>query len=93
MMKNYETFERTIDRSYAEEALESVLLKAQDEFEEKKIPYLGKLFENALLRFTIHCRFIKHSIPKILNPLTYRQLCIIKMIIENKYPLSLKSHS
>lgn len=34
-------FERTIDRSNAEESFEAVLLKAQDEFEEKKIPYLG----------------------------------------------------
>ena len=37
-------FKRIIDRSYAEEALESVLLKAKDEPQEKKIPYLGKLF-------------------------------------------------
>ena len=83
-------FTRTIDRSYAEEALESVLLKARDEPEEKKIPYLGKLFENACFDSHIHAGLL-HFLCKEFESLTYRQLCIIKMIIENKYPLSLKS--
>ena len=83
-------FERTIDRSYAEEAFEAVLLKAQDEHEEKKIPYLGKLFENACFDSQIHPGLL-NILCKDFESLTYRQLCIIKMIIENKYPLSLKS--
>ena len=83
-------FTRTIDRSYAEEALESVLLKARDEPEEKKIPYLGKLFENACFDSQIHAGLL-HFLCKEFETLTYRQLCILKMIIENKYPLSLKS--
>ena len=83
-------FERTIDRSNAEESFEAVLLKAQDEFEEKKIPYLGKLFENACFDSQIHAGLL-HILCKDFESLTYRQLCIIKMIIENKHPLSLKS--
>ena len=83
-------FQRTIDRSYAEEAFESVLLKARDEFEEKKMSYLGKLFENACFDSQLHVGLV-HFLCKDFESLTYRQLCIIKMIIENKYPLSLKS--
>ena len=83
-------FPHTIDRSYAEEAFESVLLKAQDEPEEKKIRYLGKLFENACFDSQIHPGLL-HFLCKEFESLTYRQLCIIKMLIENKYPLSLKS--
>ena len=83
-------FTRTVDRSYAEETFESVLLKTRDESEEKKIPYLGKLYENACFDSQIHAGLL-HFLCKEFESLTYRQLCIIKMIIENKYPLSLKS--
>ena len=83
-------FDKTIDRSDAEEALESVLLKARDEPEEKKIRYLGKLFENACFDSQIHAGLL-HFLYKDFESLTYRQLCIIKMIIENEHPLSLKS--
>ncbi len=75
-------FQHTIDRSYAEEAFESILLKALNEFEEKKIPYLGKLFENACFDSQLHVGLI-HFLCKDFESLTYRQLCIIKMIIEN----------
>lgn len=78
------------DRSDAEEGFESILLIARDEPQEKKIRYLGKLFENACFDSQIHSGLL-HFLCKDYEFLTYRQLCIIKMIIENKYPLSLKS--
>ena len=83
-------FTRIVDRCYAEETLESVMLKARDEPEEKKNPYLAKLFENACFDSQIHPGLL-HFLCKEFESLTYRQLCIIKMLIENKYPLSLKS--
>ena len=83
-------FTRIVDGCYAEETIESVMLKARDEPEKKKIPYLAKLFENACFDSQIHPGLL-HFLCKEFESLTYRQLCIIKMIIENKYPLSLKS--
>ena len=82
-------FEREIDRSYAEEALESVLLKARDEPQEKKIPYLGKLFENGCFDSSIDSGTL-HFLCKESENLTYQQLCIIKIANEKnekKYPL------
>lgn len=74
-------FERKIDRSYAEETLESVLLKARDEPEEKKIPYLGKLFENGCFDSSLDSGTL-HYICKESENLTYQQLCIIKIVNE-----------
>ena len=86
-------FERTIDRSYAEEALESVLLKARDEPEEKKIPYLGKLFENGCFDSSMDSGIL-HFLCKESENLTYRQLCVIKIaneMRERRYPLRSQS--
>ena len=52
--------------------------------------YLAKLIKNASFDSQIHAGLV-HFLCKQFESLTYRQLCIIKMIIENKYPLSLKS--
>ena len=84
-------FPETIgDRSDAEEVLEAALLIARDEPQEKKIPYIGKLFENAYFDASIHPGLL-HFLYKESESLTYRQLCILKIIIENEYPLGLKS--
>ena len=83
-------FEREIDRSYATEALETVLLKSRDESEEKKIPYLGKLFEEACFNSKIDSGTV-HFLCKESESLTYRQLCIIKMVNEKEYRLREKS--
>ena len=92
-LRNDGFFERTIDRSNAEEALESVLLKARDEPEEKKIPHLGKLFENGCFDSSIDSGSL-HFLSKESENLTYRQLCIIKIaneMRERRFPLRSES--
>ena len=83
-------FDKTIDISDAEEVFEAVLLKIRDEPEEKKIPYMGSLFANDCFDHGLDSGLL-HFLCKEFESLTYRQLCIIKVIIENKYPLSFKS--
>ena len=88
-LRNDGFFEQTIDRSCAEEAFEAVLLKARDEPEEKKIPYLGKLFENGCFDSSIDSGSL-HFLSKESENLTYRQLCIIKIaneMRERRFPL------
>lgn len=83
-------FDKTVDRSDAEEVYEDVLLKARDEPQEKKIPYLGRLFEEACFDSKIDSDTV-HFLSKEFESLTYRQLCIIKMVNEMKYRLREKS--
>ena len=82
--------EGTISRSDAVEVVDSMLFTARDDPQEQKIQYLAKLYENASFDSHIHAGLL-HFLCKEFESITYRQLCIIKMIIENKYPLSLKS--
>lgn len=89
-LRNDGFFEREVDRAYAAEALETVLLKSRDEPEEKKIPYLAKLFEETCFNSKIDSDTL-HFLCKEFESLTYRQLCIIKMVNEKKYILREKS--
>ena len=82
--------EGTISRSDAVEVVDSMLFAAKDDPEKNKIIYLAKLIENASFDSQIRTGLL-HFLCKKFESLTYQQLCIIKMIIENKYPLSLKS--
>lgn len=86
-------FDKTIDRSDAEEVFEDVLLKARDEPQEKKIPYIGSLFEKGCFDSSIDSGTL-HFLCKESENLTYRQLCIIKIaheMRERRYPLRSKS--
>ena len=88
-LRNDGFFDKTIDRSDAEEVFEAVLLKAQDEPQEKKIPYISKLFENGCFDTSIDSSTL-HFLCKESEGLTYRQLCIIKIakeMNEKKYRL------
>ena len=86
-------FDKKIDRSDAEEVFEAVLLKAQDEPQEKKIPYIGKLFENGCFDTSIDSGAL-HFLCKESEGLTYRQLCIIKIANEmNKKKYRLRNIS
>ena len=86
-------FNNITDRSDAEEVLEEVLLKARDEPQEKKIPYIGRLFENGCFDSTVDSGTL-HFLCKESENLTFRQLCIIKIVNEmreRKYPLRSES--
>ncbi|MDE0041431.1 MAG: hypothetical protein OXT74_05310 [Candidatus Poribacteria bacterium] len=70
--------EKHTGRSDAAEVAESVLLKAQREPEEKKIPYMGYLFSSIAFNPQINPPYA-HQLIKVAEQLTYRQLCILKL--------------
>ena len=79
-------------RSDAEEVLESVLLKAQREPEEKKIRHLGLLYSSLPFNPEISLPYINQLI-NVAEQLTYRQLCILKLCdVKDKYNLRDKDY-
>ena len=68
-------------RSDAGEVLESVLLKAQREAEEKKIRHLGLLYSSIPFDSDISLPYANQLL-KVAEQLTYRQLCIPKLCDE-----------
>ena len=77
--------EGTITRSDAVEVVDSMLFAVEDDPQEKKIPYMAHLIENGCFDASIHPGLL-HFLYKESKSLTYRQLCILKLIIENKVP-------
>ena len=65
-------------RSRAEEVMEGVLRKAQTEYEERKLPYLARLWSNACLDETLGTAKLNY-LAKLAEQLTYRQFVIISM--------------
>lgn len=63
-------------RSDAEEVVESILLKAQREAEEKKLPYMANLLANVAFDKAVSGQ-MAHQIVKTAEALTYRQLCLL----------------
>lgn len=66
-------------RSNCDEVLENVILKAQREPEEKKIPYISSIYENTAFEAEISAN-LSHKIIKSAEQLTYQQLCILSMV-------------
>ena len=66
-------------RSNCDEVLENVVLKAQREPEEKKIPYISSIYANAAFEAEISAD-LSHKIIKSAEQLTYQQLCILSMV-------------
>ena len=79
--------EKRAGRSDAEEVVESVLLKAQREPEERKIRYMGFSFSSIAFDSQISVQ-MAHQLTKIAEQLTYRQLCILKLSeVKDRYEL------
>lgn len=79
-------------RSDADEVVENVLLKSQREPEESKIPYMGHLLSNISFDKEINAS-LAHQIIKSAEQLTYRQLCILKLIaIKENYNLRITDY-
>jgi hypothetical protein len=68
--------EKECGRSEAEEVAENILLKAQREAEEKKLPYMANLLTNLAFDDGISAQFA-HQIVKTVEGLSYRQLCLL----------------
>lgn len=65
-------------RSDADEVAESVVLKAQREPEERKIPYMGYLLSSVAFDAGVSPE-LAHQLTKAAERLTYRQFCILKV--------------
>lgn len=63
-------------RSDAEEVAENILLKAQREAEEKKLPFMANLLSSVAFDTTIGGQ-LAHQLVKTAEVLTYRQLCLL----------------
>lgn len=66
-------------RSNAQEVAESILLKSQREPEERKLPYIAKLFTNVAFDQNVSAE-MAHQLTKTAEQLTYRQLCILRLV-------------
>lgn len=77
--RNDDFFSEGDCRSTAEELLEGTLLAAQREYEERKLPYLGKLYANIAFDKTIS-RPMANQLIKMATDLSYRQLVILSSI-------------
>ena len=79
--------EKQSGRSDAAEVAEHVLLKVQREPEEKKIRYMGYLYESIPFepQISVH---MAHQLIKAAEQLTYRQLCILRLCaVKDKFGL------
>lgn len=63
----------------ADELLEGTLKKAQEEYENKKIPYLAKLYANIVFHPEVSPT-LANSLLRIVSDLSYRQLEIISVL-------------
>ena len=66
------------ERSDAEEVLEGVLKKAQAEYEERKLPYLARIWANTCLDDTLGVAKVNYMV-KLAEQLTYRQLALVTL--------------
>ena len=74
-------------RSDAKEVWEGILMKSQREPEERKLPYMAHLMANIAFDSTISPN-MAHQLTKAAEALTYRQLCIMKLIaIKDRFAL------
>ena len=74
-------------RSEAEEVAEAIMLKCQREPQEKKILYMGYLKASITFDSSVSAD-MGHQLIKIAEELTYRQFCILKLVIvKNRFDL------
>ena len=71
----------TISRSKADEIIEGVLLKCKSAYEEKKVPYISKIFEN--VAFSRVNPELANQVINVSERLSFRQLCLLGITINN----------
>ena len=77
MIRDDGFFDReTFERSKAEELFEGTLLKCSDQYQEKKIKFITKIFEKTIFDTNISSESANQLLV-IADSLTYRKLCII----------------
>jgi len=70
-------FDPEHEPSTATEILEGCFLAARDSYQEKKLPFIGKLFAN--IAFSDYPKETCHHFVSLVNRLTYRQLCLMRL--------------
>lgn len=86
--------EDEVYRSKAEELFEGILMKCKNEYEEKKIKYISKIYENVAFDNTVKAEDA-NQILNVVQRLSYRQLIILSLVANNKenlYNLREKSY-
>jgi hypothetical protein len=77
-------FERsTGERSASDEILEGILFKCRNEFEEKKLKFIGNIYANTAFMPEVTIAGANWLLQKS-SELTYRQLCMIAIIEQKK---------
>lgn len=71
-----------IHRSKAEELFEGILLKCKNEYEEKKIKYITKIYENVAFDTSVLPEHA-NQILNLVQQLTYRQLSLLSFVGQN----------
>lgn len=85
IFENQEFFEPLESgRSNAEEIAEGILISAQQEHEEKKVAFMGNLLANIAFDYRIS-RHQANFFVRLLDRLSYRQLCILAGISNRDY--------
>ncbi|MBB4119896.1 hypothetical protein GGR32_002207 [Mesonia hippocampi] len=74
-------FDNTNGRSSAEELFEGVLLKCKDQYQEKKIKYISKIFEKATFDTGISSE-TANQILSMAESFTYRKYCVISFFAQ-----------
>jgi hypothetical protein len=75
-------FETNVDdRSAADEVLEGVLLVAQREHEERKLPFYSNLLTNIAFRLDVD-RYMANALIKQAERMSYRQLCLLSLMAQ-----------
>lgn len=74
---NFFAIEDSSNRTPSEEIMEGVLIKVRDEYEEKKLQFMAKLITNICFDESISLAKANFLI-KLVEKLTYEQLCIIR---------------
>lgn len=67
-------------RSSADEITEGVLMAAQREYEERKLPFYGNLLANLAFRSGFD-RFQSNMLIQIAQRLSYQQLCLLALVV------------
>lgn len=81
---NEDLFQKAIDGSSdAEELFEGVLLKAKNEYQQKKLKYISSIFVNAVF-YPSMSSSIANQILNIAESLTYQEICLISLIGQNQ---------
>ncbi|MDQ5808113.1 MAG: hypothetical protein M3320_05495 [Actinomycetota bacterium] len=72
------------ERPAAEELLEGVLLRAGDSYEQKRVPFLGRLYASVAFRDDVSPAY-GHYLLRVADRLSYRQLALLALFADEEH--------